>query len=471
MSFRKSLGVALATFSAAILASCSGGNDEMAVEGLLDETEVEAASAPTLTGKFLHLSDIHFDPTADGFGPKLAKAKSVDEWKTILKPAEAFPMSNNNSGRRDSNYGLMISALDEAKKQGPYDFIVYTGDYLPHYFIQGKPSDISDTDFKAGSIALVNGLIKDRFGDTPLIAALGNNDAAPGDYLLQQNSDFLDQVGQSIPVVKGDAAATKSFKAGGNYLVSPPNLPVDFLVLSVFWSHEYPGQTRHCGRHPATAGNAQMKFLTDTLGNRTDTDRPLMLVTHIPPGMDGFSSRKNSEARHQWCEDHDYLSDFLSAVSGSKDDFAMAFAGHTHMDSFRVLSDQSSPYLAMRIGPAVTTWNGNAPSFTVMDYNTTDGAVSDYNVYTLTNVDDNVPAAKATWSKEYSFASAYGSGGYTAKKLASVADSIETGTGSDYTAFTTYYKAEPGMPRQWRYFACATNELSDSAYNSCATGR
>ena len=462
----------------AIIALALGGCSEAMADNAEDTTGDITASTTgaTSTGKFLHLSDIHFDPTVDGVGLKLAQEKDVSKWKGILEAAGAdkAEMSHNQrfgsqTDRRDSNYALVLSALDEAKKQGPYDFIVYTGDYLPHFFRGAAPSDSDERiAFKANTIAFINGMIAERFGDTPLIAALGNNDAGDGDYNLKQNSPFLADVADDIPVVAASSAATKSFEEGGNYLVSPPGLPFDFLVLSVFWSHEYPGQTRDCGGHSGQAGRDQMTFFRNAISGRDGSDRPIMLVMHIPPGMDGFKSQETGSARHQWCGDFNYLTDFMGDASTNKSVFAMGFAGHTHMDSFRVMNDGSSPYLPIRIGPAVTTWNGNAPAFTVFDYDSTNGTVTDFSVFTLTNVGSGIPPSQANWSREYRFGKEYGSGGFTAAKIDALAQSIQTGRGTSYDAFNAYYKARPGTLNNWSYYACAIDEFGDKPFRDCA---
>ena len=424
--------------------------------------------------QFLHLSDIHFDPTADGLGDQLA-ASPVSQWQAILENAPNQQLSNNRNGRTDSNYFLMKSALDAAKAQGPYDFIVYTGDYLPHRFKNGTPRGISSPaqleSFKAKAVAFINAQIASRFGTAPVIAALGNNDAATGDYRLRPGEPFLADVAAQLPVIATDPAALSSFKQGGYYLASPAGLPYDFLVLSVFWSSSYPDQTPFCGQSANAAGKAQMAFLDQALQARSATSRPLMLVMHIPPGMDGFASQTQNTAKHEWCAAFDYDDDFERITAQYPGKLAVGLAGHTHMDEFRVLSSKTGPYLALRVGPSITTWNGNAPAFTTMSYDPASGAIADYSVFRLTNFDQQITPKQALWAHEYSFNAAYGPGGYTPTKLGQIAATFETGTGPARTAFTSYFRAGPAMPSNWRYYACATNQFDDAAYQTCAKGR
>lgn len=452
----------------AILAGCS---ESAGTQGAaIPETLIAASGNPG--PQFLHLSDIHFDPTADGVGDQLA-AQPVEQWQAILEGVANQQLSNNTNGRTDSNYFLMKSALDQAKLQGPYDFIVYTGDYLPHRFSQGLPSGVVTPGqielFKAKTVAFINAQIAARFGKTPVIAALGNNDAAGGDYDLQPGEPFLAAVAAQLPVIANDPAATASFKQSGSYLASPAGQPFDFLVLSVFWSASYPDQTRNCSSGGgSTAGKAQLNFLESALKGRSASSRPLLLVMHIPPGMDGYNSQRHGDPYHEWCEALDYDGEFQRITAQYRGVLSLGFAGHTHMDEFRVLSSSGQPYLGLRVGPSVTTWNGNNPGFTAMSYDPTSGAISDYRVYWLTNVAAGITPKQAIWQREYAFTAAYGAGGYTPAKLQQIAAAFEAGNGPERTAFTQYFKVSQPMPSGWRYYACATNQFDDSGYASCA---
>ncbi len=69
----------------------------------------------------------------------------------------------------------------------------------------------------------------------------------------------------------------------------------------------------------------------------------------------------------------------------------------------------------------MTTKNGNAPSFTVTNYDTTTGAMTDYTVHSLRPRD----GGSAGWQPEYSFSDAYGPGGFAPARLAKLAGQIQ----------------------------------------------
>src|SRR5580658_3896255 len=87
-------------------------------------------SAPVSTeGTFLMMSDLHFDPFAD---PQLVPAliqHPVEDWEGILNSSKSPAFAPYG---KDSNWPLMLSALREAQSLSPYDYAVFTGDYLVH---------------------------------------------------------------------------------------------------------------------------------------------------------------------------------------------------------------------------------------------------------------------------------------------------------------------------------------------------
>src|SRR3954447_8292819 len=84
--------------------------------------------------KFIWLSDLHFDPTAD---PKLIDAlaqASVDEWSRILASP---PRGRFSAFGEDTNWALFSSFLDTVRRTAPnVNFTVVTGDILVHRFSQ-----------------------------------------------------------------------------------------------------------------------------------------------------------------------------------------------------------------------------------------------------------------------------------------------------------------------------------------------
>ena len=83
-------------------------------------------------GVFLIVSDLHFDPFADPAIVEELAAADVQAWPAIFESSKERGFAQYGS---DSNYPLMASALEAARRMLPRpDFVLYPGDYLAHEF-------------------------------------------------------------------------------------------------------------------------------------------------------------------------------------------------------------------------------------------------------------------------------------------------------------------------------------------------
>ncbi len=420
-----------------------------------------AQPAPAPSGHFLHLSDVHFDPFADHTLVAQLIKQPVDHWQTILQ-SSAYKQPELGPSR-DSNYPLLALTLSEAAKAGPYDYVVLTGDYLSHGFVPQLASYTSDPavqrDFTAKTVSFVNLMVAQTFPKAPLIATLGNNDSDCNDYQLTPGADILAPVGADLPVIAGDPAALADFTAGGYYLTPHPTVPkVDFIVLSIFWSHKY---TNACG-NGADPAQAQLNWLSSKLAQEAASGRRAILLMHIPPGIDGFSTyrAKGSKIATEWTYDGKLLDAFVKLTGQYRAQLIGGFAGHTHMDEFRVVAD-AKPIVAIRMAPSVTPWDGNPPAFTVVDYDPSDGATIDYAVSRYSN--GKIPF-------EYRYSAVYGLKRYDAASVAALAQRILSDPATR-VSFGKYYAAGGSTPAakagSWQYFGCALSALGVNAYRSC----
>ena len=458
----------------ALLLSCVGTTAH-AAEG------PATATAPALHGTYLHLSDIHLDPLylppAAGTAAvrQLAQqldAAPVDQWQAIL--AKAGDGSLTYQSRVDTDYYLLQSALEAAASRGPFDYVLFTGDYLAHDFISRVQSSGGLTDanaFAAKTVEFVNWMIEQQLPGVPIVAALGNNDSGIGDYALEVDGRFLAAIAPSMPGLAGNLAAQQSFAHGGYYTISHPTVAGhDFLVLSVFWSVNYPNFSGSAC-DTTTPGSDQYRYFDQALSS---TANKVTLLMHIPPGMDGYSGHNHAPSGRgtaaMWCGKADWESNFEDAAAKYRDKLDGGFAGHTHMDEFRVLSAGGKPYLAIRMAPSVTTYNGNTPAFTVATYDTASAETLDYTVYYLANPGPGTTPVTASWQPLYVFSQGYGPGGYTAAHLAQIAKDIRSAPGTARTTFTTHYSAGhqlPGGSTSWPFFACALTSMNERDYVGC----
>lgn len=470
MSFFDYSKTAILTSFCVLLASCGESPEPDNAAIMPFEAQASASGTPP-TGKFLHLSDIHFDPTADGVASQLAAA-NVSEWEGILDKATAGqPMSYGTY--KDANYPLMIASLKAAGERGAYDYIVYTGDYLAHDLNLWEIDEKAK--FRADTIQFINMMIEKHIPDAPVIGSLGNNDAVIGDYRLAPGSDFLSELSGTMPLVKANAPAKAQFAKGGFYKVAHPVVPDhDFVVLSVFWSRQYDAFPAICSSL-AQAGLDQLAMLETSLKDSKTAGRNVSLIMHIPPGIDAFKSRRNNDPYPMWCEQASGAADggfeqrFESLVREYKDLLSVGFAGHTHMDEFRVIEDGTDPALAIRVGPAVTSWRKKHSAFTVMDYDTATGAVKDYTTYFL-KTPGIVPGDSVVWDSGYSWNDYGVPGGYTPETTKAVADKVVAGDPAARKIFTDNYNRGGGMPGDTEAFACALDENTAATFKTCHSG-
>jgi hypothetical protein len=413
------------------------------------------------TGRFLAISDIHFDPFADpAIVPKLIAAEA-ERWPDIFASSRlAAPVGAGN----DTNYPLLDSTLMAAAAAGGrdgYDFVLLTGDLLRHDFETtfakyGGSDKAALGAFAVKTLAFVNREVERRFRGAPLIEALGNNDNDCGDYQPRPGSPLLAAAAASLPAVAGDAQARADFAAGGNYAIPHPRTPNHlFLVLdSVFWSPKYRDA---CGASGSAAGSAQLAWLEWQLFRARQRGQTVSLVMHIPPGINPHESTPAAPVPF-WVDA--WRDRFLALASAYAPVLKAGYAGHTHMDDFRLLSGPSGPYLAIRVTPSVTPLFGNNPSFSVMRYAVADARPLGYVSYVFQS---------GAWRREYDFAQAYGEESYAPGNLAAVAAAIRSGgaAGAAYARFYTSGAKSPITAANARVYACAQTEMLPDAFAAC----
>jgi hypothetical protein len=423
-------------------------------------------------GVFLHLSDIHFNPFADQTIVRRLIAAPVEQWAAIFRGSKNTPFWHKN---QDTTFPLFTSML--AATKGPaYDYVLNTGDVLSHdfkdEFIKAGGTESEYAGFVIKTMRFVDRMLKANFRGTPLIAVLGNNDATCDDYMLAPNDPMLPAVGRDLPAIARRPQALRDYMAGGSYAVPHPKVPKhDIVVLSdVFLSQKYRDA---CGQTGTDPGSAELSWLEWTLYQAKLAGRTLTLAMHIPPGIDSYSSSRSSTCPLKdvsfWQDA--YVRRFLALVARYRDQVRIAFAGHTHMDDFRVVADANgTPLLATRITPAVTPLFGNNPAFTAVLYSRADAGVADYATFYLANLAKVGPGVAPEWTLLYTFKDTYQAAGYDAASLAALSKSI--GTDDAVRASFLRYFAAAGQSAinasNLRIYVCAQTSITSEAFQGCA---
>jgi sphingomyelin phosphodiesterase acid-like 3 len=312
------------------------------IAGLLVFVVGQAAVAQIgpATGRALLISDIHLDPIVD---PSDAQDRRivqeliedpVSQWETILKGS---PVKSFSTYGADTNYPLFSSALDAAAAQAPFDYVVFTGDALRHNFSQAFVAAGGTSDqfpaFAAKTEAFVIQELQNRL-KVPVLAALGNNDSGCGDYQIPPDGPFLAEMANQVTVLASSPEAKATFRLGGYFSVAHPTIAnQDIIVLnSIFWSSSY----KSCAPISDDPGEAEIQWLGWTLYAARLRHHGVTLVMHIPPGMDAYDSSHGKCGSPVSFWGTKYLSEFSGLMSTYSDIVEVAFAGHIHMDDFRV---------------------------------------------------------------------------------------------------------------------------------------
>lgn len=422
-------------------------------------------------GTFLTLSDIHFDPFVDGPTAKKLAAAPVEQWPAILAAQKKLSPYG-----ADTDAPLLRSTLRAAKSTLlHYDFVLVPGDILAHDFdlrfqryVGGDAAAYAS--FVEKTSAFVYRSVQAAFPGTPIVFTMGNNDAICGDYKIAPNSALFASLADEMHVFVGQPEARRTFLLGGYYAIPHPTVANRLIVVlnDVFWSTEYQDA---CSPEGGDPGADELAWLAQVLEQAQRSGMTVTLLMHIPPGINAYSSTQNPGD----CRDgvtpfwkDAYAEKFLALAGSYANVLRDAFAGHTHMDDFRVYAAAgSSTGLPIRITPSISPVFANNPGFSVVLYRRGDGALLDYVTLRLDLAEGGTPL----WTREYDFRAIYGYADYSAGSLEALSAAIRNDP-SVRAHYTSFYAGEssatsPITPQNWTGYVCAQTQFSEEGFAAC----
>jgi hypothetical protein len=381
------------------------------------------------------------------------------------------------------------SALDAAAAAVPRpDFIVIPGDFLAHHFDKSYAKVTGDTSpagllaFAVKTLAFVALELSSRFPDPPIFPALGNNDSGCGDYSVQPSGELLAAAARIFePLAARRSAApgfASSFAAGGHYTARLPiERPTTLVAIdSIVWSARY---RAGCGAATPDADKAELAWLAASLESARAAGSSVWIMTHIPPGIDAFSTLTASGAPGGTCSkspvsfyaaaDTPAVLGLLQANAGT---IALSLGGHTHADDFRLFpGGPGARPIPHKVAQALSPVFGNAPAFTVMSFDRATGAILDYTVTTLQTPAHDGGVTSGVWRAEYGFDAAYHQASFSGASLSAVADAVVAGgpAGAAYTAHLFGSGPENAVPAgSVRAYSCAIRNFTAESFTRCA---
>lgn len=429
-------------------------------------------------GTVVALSDIHFNPFDDpSLVPALIRA-DYRGWKAIFGGSRVRGYGGH---RGDTNFELLVSALEHARRAAARpDFIVIGGDFLAHNFgttfaaLSGDRDPAALMAFVGKTIALVTLLVAERFPETPIYPALGNNDSDCGDYQLQPGGQFLAATAQTWKgLFKGaanTAAFLRTFPVRGSYTVlNPRNAKHRLLVLNtVFFAQQY---RNACGDQRADPAGDEMDWCEAQLRAAARDGEKVWLVYHVPPGVDVYATLHGKSGAPVLFMEAEHNRRFLELVGRYSSAVVGALAGHTHMDSFELVGQgagrRASSFVLMT--PAVSPLFGNNPGFRVLTYDRRSAVVSDYATHYL-----NLGVARPRWALEYRFGRAYGLPAVDALSLQVIYQLLPIDYRGYRTKYSAYYnvgnRASPAFPEAaWPAYWSGIGNLTADEFTRWAT--
>lgn len=442
----------------------------------------------------LLLSDIHFEPFWDPAKVPQLAAAPVSEWRAILAAVpspdqqQRFAVLQQNCHARgvDTSFALFDSSL-KAMRSHAADarFVTVSGDLLSHafqckyntLFPKSTPAELRA--FAEKTLDYVMGELSVTFPNMPVYVALGNNDSDCGDYRLDTHSEFLKDIGKEVTrnfPASERQAAQESFADGGYYSVSLP-APIEnarLLVLNnIFMSSNY---STCAGKADPTEADAQLIWLRQQLTAARANKQKIWVMGHIPPGVDLYATaRRMADVCGGQSPTMFLASEKMANVIAEFGDVVeLAIFAHTHMDELRLLKENgqtptAQKSVAVKMVPSISPINGNHPSFTVAQIDSSSTALVDYKIFAASNL----TRVGAVWKEEYDFAHSYHETEFTASSVSQLiagfaADpSAKTQASQNYIEDFSVGYASPLLSLAWPQYVCTLTNHTRQGFKAC----
>jgi len=439
---------------------------------------VASGSGKSGEGSFLIVSDLHFDPFADPSLVNRLASADYRQWEQIL---ESSGRSGMGSYGRDAPYPLLKSALEAMRDRDPApDLILFGGDFLAHDF-RGQydkyahdKSDAAYRLFVEKTIRFLALMFDSRFPSVPIMPTLGNNDADCGDYGVAPGGAFLKMFADvwAPLVARGGSPAPflDTFPVGGYYNVANPAIK-GYRIIALN-ANLFSPKARNCGPDGDDHGTEELGWLDWNLYRTRLGNGKAWVIYHEPVGVDVYSSLTGGGICHgkvtMMLKDN-YGAMLLQTLEKNARVVSASFAGHTHMDDFRLDLKGGEPKFFTHITPSVSPVFGNNPAFQRFIFDRDSGTIRDFSTYVLANFATARNVSDARWEMEYDFAKTYGRKEYTTAALNSLyAELLEQKALRD--SFIRYYASGTGgitTGENLKALLCGIGNMDADSFAAC----
>ena len=429
-----------------------------------------AQSGAASTEQFISISDIHFNPYFDPTLMKQLEAADVSGWAAIFQSSK---IQQPNSYNSDTNYPLFASFLADLKARAAgARFATISGDFLAHDFPQDfqlyatDKSEAAYQSFVTKTVQFIAGELRAAAPGLKIYPALGNNDSDCGDYEITPKGWFLRAFAKAFSPGVRSHGFVERFAPYGYYTVPAPVPDTTLIGLnSIYFSSNYDNA---CGTPGVDYGARELEWLREQLAQARLQRRHVWLLYHIPPGINVYSSTEGPSACPapvtMWKTQYTTAFDALMRRYAST--VTVSLTGHTHMDDFRLMGPESSPFAYVHITPAISPLFTNNPAYELMTYLPREATIADYTVIHFT-----LNTTAPQWSPEYSFDSAYGQTSVTPQSIAAVRAAIGSDPATRALYIQYYTAANPGSTTitqaSWKGYWCGTGARTPTEFSAC----
>lgn len=433
-----------------------------------------AESQPVSPVYFLSLSDIHFDPFFYCHNrrpcPIIDKLRQapVSEWSRILSAYEnEAPLYGE-----DTNYSLFLSALRAARetaKSRHAAFVVVLGDFLAHtyqYHYTFFSQDWRGTgysQFVNKTLMFMTQEINRAFAGLDVYPVVGNNDSYGGDYSSRPNGAFFQETARTwsafIKQPANRQAFEKQFPTAGYYAVTgPANLRI-IALNSVLFSN------RARGKRVDVAAMQELDWLHAELQAAKDRQQKVILLMHIPMGVDVYSSLRFNLFTLVEFWDPKYTQRFRVELQAFSPEIAGILAGHLHADWFQILKASNANKIPVSSTPSISPIFGNNPGYKIYTYSPESASLDDFTTYYM-------PInSKGGWMTEYNFQQIYQPYCRVCPMLKGMLRlHAENRLAERYKQFYAVNTTSQPITTKWNpYYWCAIHEVTASEYKQCVS--
>ncbi len=387
------------------------------------------------TSKFLHITDIHYDPLYSTNSPTKCVLGSTGLGcchKYDLPLKNNIPASKWGDYNCDSPFKLVDETLNWISNNfnNSIDFIIYTGDSASHHDFSNSPSIIKK------SIADINSLFRLYFRKIPIYNNLGNHDTWPIDQTVPLEYNKLLEFISTLwyqDINKIDDMTDINLKKGGYYALDLHNT----TKLISFNSIYYDGH--NIFKHEKNLENdPQIIWLENTLKNARISRQNVWFISHIFPTAGESTNEYNSIIKQ--------------IIWTYRDIIKYQWWGHSHNDQFILYqntdyNNKTSSFSLGMVGPSIMP-DKRFPAFRIYDYNPDTFQLIDYTQY-YCNLSKVILTDNLEYTKQYSFKELYNLDGLEVSDFEKLYKGIQNGT------YTQKYCKQytPG------YNTCTTNNI------------